>query len=96
MKKFSELGIMTESKGFVGDKIKAKKILNKTITVHSWEIKPSKYTGDCLYLQIELDGTKHVVFSSSKVLMDTIKKIPATDFPFETTIIENNERHEFS
>lgn len=72
--------------GFVGDKIKIERILNREIIIHKWEIKPSDYTKECLYMQIELKQVRYVAWTGSKYLIETIKKIPADKFPVITTI----------
>ena len=100
MNEFKDFGIKTTSKSFVGDKIKMSKILNKKIAVIDFKMSDSKYTdkgnGKCLQLQIEVSETKHVVFTGSAFLMETIEKIPKEKFPFTTTIVEENERYEFT
>ena len=96
MQKFSDFGIKSEIKSFTGEKIKVKKILNTEITVLDFKIEDSKYEGKCLYLQIQKGETKHVVFTSSKYLIQVIEQIKKEQFPFETTIIENDERFEFT
>ena len=99
MKKFSDFGVQPSMPILQGDKIKIERILNREIIVHGFQLKDSKYdrgNGKCLYIQIELDGEKRVVFSGSGVLMDTINKIPKEGFPFTTTIIKDNERYQFT
>lgn len=97
MKKFSDLGVKTElQETLTGDKIKMHKVLNRSITVHNFRIEPSKFTGQCLYMQIEMDGEKRVVFTGSVGLLQVIQKIPKTDFPFTTTIVKENDRYEFT
>ena len=100
MNSFKDFNIKTEEKVFTGDKIKISKILNKPITVHDFKISNSKYpekgNGECLHLQISVDNEKRSVFTGSRVLSEKIKKVPESGFPFTTTIIEENERYEFS
>jgi len=97
MKKFSDLSINQPSKGFTGDKIKIGRVLNKSIVVHDYKITPSKFnTGDCLFMQISIADQMHVLFTGSQVLLETIQKIPKDGFPFETTIVEEDERYQFS
>jgi hypothetical protein len=99
MKKFSELGVTSNIQTFTGEKIKPSKILNRKITVLDYKIEDSKFGKNnekCLYLQIELDGEKRVVFTGSVVLAETIQKIAKTDFPFSTVIVKENERYEFT
>lgn len=101
MNSFKDFNIKPAVKGFVGDKIKIGKLLNKEIIVHSYKIADSKFgekdkDNKCLHLQVEMGGTKYVVFTGSLGLMDIIRKIPESSFPFISTIIEENERYEFS
>lgn len=97
MKNFKDLGVHVEKQGFVGNKIKINKILNKEIIVHKFKVIPSKFdSGKCLNLQIEVDGTKHVLFTGSGNLIGIIEKIDADHFPFKTTIIEENDCFYFS
>lgn len=92
MKQFSELGIEKDNDKYVGPKIGVDDILNTKIIVHKAKTEPSKLPkskpGDlCLYLQIEVNGEKRVVFTGSKSLLDLISKTNKDkDFPFETTI----------
>jgi hypothetical protein len=100
MTSFKDLGISPNLKAFTGDKIKIDRILNRAITVLDFKIEDSRFTdkgnGKCLYLHITLDGTMHVVFSGSRVLMDMIQKVPRESIPFTTTIVKNNEHLEFT
>jgi hypothetical protein len=101
MNNFKDFGIAIESKTFVGDKIKIKKVLNLEISVYDYLISDSKFKdksidGKCLKLQICLGDTKHIVFTGSKYLQECIEKVPKDKYPFKTIIIENNERYEFS
>lgn len=97
MKKFNDFNIKIECHAFTGDKIKVSKILNREITVQDFKIEPSKHNnGNCLYLQIKLNQTNHVVFTGSTVLMEQIKLIPSNGFPFITTIVEENDRFLFT
>lgn len=100
MTDFKDLGIKPNIKNFVGDKIKMSRILNKPIKLIDFKEDVSKYpekgNGKCLHLQIEVDGTMHIVFTGSTVLMDMIKQVPKEKFPVNTTIIEENESYQFT
>lgn len=97
MKKFSDFNITVTQNAFTGDKIKISKILNRPITVHAFKLENSKmFKGECLHLQIDLNGNKHVCFSGSTKLMEQIKQVPESGFPFQTTIICENEMYLFS
>ncbi|MBD3748531.1 MAG: hypothetical protein IE931_03450 [Sphingobacteriales bacterium] len=96
MNTFKDFNITVTQQTFTGDKIKMSKILNREITVKEYKIEDSKFKGKCLYLQIELNQINHVVFTSSVILMEAIKQVPSHGFPFKTTIIQENERYEFT
>lgn len=97
---FKDLGIKVSAKGFEGEKIKTERILNKQITVEAYKIVTSKFTekgnGRCLHLQITIDGNKRVWFTGSANLMEVIEQVPKDKFPFQTTIVKENERFEFT
>lgn len=99
MKRFSDFGIKSGD-AFTGDKIKIDKILNREITVVKYKLEESKFpknkSGKCLHMQIELSGTKLVVFSGSDFLMNQLKQIEENDFPFIATIIKSNDHFEFT
>ena len=99
MKKFSDLGIKSEA-GMTGSKITIARILNREITVLSYRIEDSKFpknkSGKCLFLQIEVDNEKRVVFTGSDVLLSQIKQVNPEDIPFVSTIIKNGEHFEFT
>jgi hypothetical protein len=98
MKTFKEFNLKPAVKKFTGEKIKISKVLNKEIVVHDYKIEDSKFEGKgkCLFLQIELDGAKRVVFTGSTILTELIQQIASTDFPFITTIVEIDEHFEFN
>lgn len=96
MKAFKDLGIKSESKGFVGDKIKISKILNREIVVSEYKVVESNYKGKCLHLQIAIGENRHVVFTGSNNLIEQISKVEKADFPFTTTIVMEDERYEFT
>ncbi|WP_412464233.1 hypothetical protein [Flavobacterium mekongense] len=96
VKTFSSLGIKTKAQAFVGEKIKVKKILNTEIIVHNHKIVDSKFQGRCLHIQIQKGSEKHVVFTSSKYLMDQIEQMKPEDFPVSTKIVEIDDRYEFT
>jgi len=101
MKSFSQLNIQTTARSFEGDKIKISRILNKEIIVHHFKLENSKVFTDrgtckCLHLQISLNDEKHVVFTSSSGLIEAIQQVCEEDFPFSTTIINDNDRFIFT
>jgi hypothetical protein len=96
MKEFKDFNIAAPEQNFKGDKIKMSKILNKKITVYDYKIEDSKFEGERLKLQIKMDEKDHIVFTSSTFLKQMIAKVDKKDFPFATTIIEDNERFVFT
>jgi hypothetical protein len=103
MNRFSQFNIKAPSKGFEGSKIKMARILNREVVVHDYKIEDSKVkafiekgSGKCLHLQISLDSEMHVVFTSATGLVETIQQVPKNQFPFTTTIIEENDRYKFT
>lgn len=100
MKSFKEFGIKSVSQSLQGDKIKMDRILNREIVIHDYRIEDSKFNqqrgSKCLYIQISISGTKHVVFTGSINLMECIQQVPKEDFPFITTIVKENDRYEFT
>ncbi len=101
MNRFSQFNITTTTKGFEGEKIKISKVLNREIVVHEYKIEESKLfkekgTGKCLHLQISFNEEKHIIFTSSGGLISAIQQIPENEFPFITTIVEENDRFKFT
>lgn len=95
-KKFSDFGIKPTLTHFVGDKMKISKILNREIQILDFSLQPSNYNGTRMTLQFELNGEKHILFTGSTVLMEMIEKVPKTEFPFLTTIVQEGEHYEFT
>jgi len=101
MKSFEQFNIKLTTKGFEGDKIKMSKILNKVIIVYYYKIEDSKVYKDrgtckCLQLQISINEIKHIIFTSSSGLIEMIQQVPEDGFPFETTIVQDNDRFKFT
>lgn len=98
MTAFKDLGIKAELSNFTGDKIKIDRLLNAEISVLDYKIEDSKVKQGtkCLVLQLEKNGTKHVLFTGSTILMQMIKQVPKDKFPFTTTIIKESEHLEFT
>lgn len=100
MKSFSDLQIEVRNEHFVGDKIKVKRILNKEIIVLNSRIEKSKFedsnSGKRLKLQIEFEGEKRIIFTSSRMLTAAMEQVPKNALPFKTTIIEEGEAYQFN
>ncbi len=95
-KNFKDFGIEPPEEGFIGDKIKMAKVLNQEIIVNNFRIEKSNYEGKCLYLQITYRDAKRVIFTQGKALLDSIQKLTKDQFPFTTTIVEENDRFRFT
>jgi len=97
MKKFGDFA--KEEKIMDGEKMKLVEILNREITVIGHKIRGSQYaksnTERYLSLQFELDGTKHVTFTGSNVLIDQMERY-AEEIPFTTTIVKIDKYFTFS
>lgn len=100
MNKFSEFGIKPKTDHFTGDKIKMLKVINQEIIVHAFKLNESKFKNSnsdkCLNLQIEIKGEKFILFTGSKVLSETIQKVPKDSFPFSTIISKEGESFQFN
>jgi hypothetical protein len=103
MNRFSQFSVRIPDKGFEGPKIKISKILNREIVVHAFRIEDSKVkqfqekgSNKCLHLQISINNEMHIVFTSGVTLIAVIQQISADNFPFTTTIIEENDRYIFT
>jgi hypothetical protein len=96
-KKFSDFGIVAEYTGFTGTKMKVNEILNLEIKIYDFKIEPSTSKPGTmrLVLDFELHGKRKIVFTSAKILQQTIQKVPKTDFPFDATIVLKEQHLEF-
>jgi len=95
MKKFSEFKIDNKLK-FNGDKISINDILNKKISIHRYSISESKYNGNYLTIQIEIDNKDMVIFTGSNNLIQVIKQVKNENFPFETIIKKKYKQYIFT
>jgi len=67
------------------------------IIVVDYRIEKSKVNaGDCLHMQIKMNGNDQVIFTGSTTLISMIQQIPKDKFPFTTIIVRNDRRVEFS
>ncbi len=100
MNSFKDFGIQPSVKKFVGDKIKIKKVLNVEIVIHHFNIGPSDFpdkgNGKRLDIQIEMDGTKYLLWTGSVQLQDMMLQVSETGFPFTTIIKEDGESYKFT
>jgi len=98
MNNFKDFGIKPTVKGFVGEKIDINRLLNREITVHAFRVEDSKKREGtkCLWLQLAIGEIKYVTFIGATGLIEMIQKVPSDKFPFNTTIIKDNNRLQFS
>lgn len=98
MNSFKDFDIKPRVNPFVGEKIKVEKIFNVPIKVLGFKIEPSKQKPgtDLLTIQIEKKDEKRIIFTGSTVLMDQIQRVPKDKFPFEATIVGENDYYEFT
>lgn len=88
MKDFGEFNIVPERKGFRGEKISIKKILNVNIIIEEFKVEKSKFEGKRLDLQIVFNNVQRLCMIGSQNLIDMIEKVPKNGFPFTTKIIQ--------
>lgn len=100
MIEFKELGIKPSVKQFEGEKIVISRILNKKIIICDYIIDNSKFqekgNGKCLKMQIIVDNFKRIIFTGSAYLQEMIDQVPKDKFPFQTTIINDNDSYQFT
>lgn len=98
MKSWKDLNIKPASMSLIGESISLEKLLDTNIILLDYIIKPStKKTGtNCLYLQIEHDDQKRVVFTGSEFLIDLARMIDRKDLPIQTKIVKVNRHYEFT
>lgn len=68
-----------------GAKIKLENILDKPLIVKDFRVTKSKFDGDCLKLQVEINGENRVVFTGSNVLIEQAQKY-SDHMPFSAKI----------
>ena len=98
MKSFKDFNIQrSEIQKFTGDKMKMSKIINKEISVLDFKLEKSKFNEDPrLCIQFAINDTKYIVFTQAKNLIDNIQQVRKEDFPFTTTIVEQDDWFEFT
>ena len=85
--KFSDLGINIENNNFTDPKISINDILNVEITILGFKKEVKTANGDRHLVQIDMDGTKRVFFTSSAHITKVLEH-ENVQFPF-TTIIKS-------
>lgn len=94
MKKFSDF---SKEHGLEGSKLQISDVFGKEITVLGYRVMDSKIVKNkpCLQLQFSLDGEKHVLFSTSGVLLKQMEQY-AEHVPFTATIKKIGNYHTFT
>ena len=93
--KFSDFA--EETKVFDGDKKKIENVLNQEILIIDFKVKSSKHKQGSLYatIQFKIEGTNHIVFTGSGVLIDQLEKYKDS-MPFYTTIKKIDRYYTFT
>jgi hypothetical protein len=71
-----------------GDKIKIEAVLNREVLVTGFKVTTSKYKENsqrCMTLQVEVDGSRRVVFTGSSVMIEQVERYKG-HIPFLTVI----------
>jgi len=100
MKAFSDLDVKL-TRRFEGDRIRIEKLEGDEVIVKDYEIRASKLKkendpnwkdgqNECLYLQLEVNGQKRVLWGNYKFLIDQVRQINKDDLPFRTKIINDH------
>jgi len=96
-KRFSDFA--QESGPLNGSKLKIDDVLNREIVVIGFKLKESKYqksnSTNCLTIQFELDGHRHVAFTGSSILAEQMAKYQQ-EIPFTATIKKIDKYYTFS
>lgn len=101
-RKFKDLGITLPDKppALIGDSIEANMLFGREIAVLGGRIEDStKFPGTkCAWIQIEIDGAKRALFSSSSTIIAQIAEAIKKDgFPFDTVMVKNQDKsHKFT
>lgn len=99
---FSDLNVTLKEPALVGQKIEVNDVLDASIEVHRFYVKPTKFVKpgkepkDVLHLQIKHENKDRVIFVPSKNLIEQIKQVPEDKFPFKATIIKQGKGLQFS
>lgn len=97
MKKFSDFA--SPKVALDGDKIKLDDLVNREIVVLGYRIEKSRYSknksGDYLTLQVEVDGSRRIVFTGSDVLIDQLREY-GKEAPFSSVIRKVNRFYTLS
>ena len=99
MNRFEDLNIKTGSDLLTGEKIKISRVINKEIVITGFKIEESKYpknkSGKCLFLQIELENEKRIIFTGANALIDVMIQVKKDNLPIKTMIVQEGEHYEF-
>ena len=98
VKEFKSFGIKPDTEKFTGESISIKKLFDKPIIVHKYKLTESKFEGkgNRLDMQITFKDELRVVWTGSQNLISMINQVPKTEFPFSTTIVDNDGTYLFT
>ena len=94
-KRFSDFAEKNETR-LDGEKMKLADIVGKEILAKGFSVSKSKhYAGEYATLQFELEAEKHVVFLSSKVIIEQLQKYE-NQLPYLATIVKIGKYYSLS
>lgn len=99
MNTLQKLGIKNEPTGFIGKVIEIDEVFEKNIIIHRYQITESKYpkknNDKLMNLQIEIDGGKRLLRTTSVGLMNVMKQVTDDSLPVLVRIIKNKSTKGF-
>lgn len=95
VKRFSDFAEKNDAR-LDGEKMKLADIVGKEILVKGFSLAKSKhYSGEYATLQFELENAKHVVFLSSKIIIEQLQKYES-QLPYLTTVVKIGKYYSLS
>jgi hypothetical protein len=99
MNTLQKLGIKNVPTGFLGKVIEIDEVFEKNIIIHRYEITESKYpkknNDRLMNLQIEIEGDKRLLRTTSVGLMNVMRQVDGSNLPILTRIIKNRSTKGF-
>lgn len=99
MKTIEKFSDFTEETTLDGEKMRIDDIVNREIIITGYKITSSRFAKSncqqCLKLQFDINGKKHILFTGSNVLIDQVNKYKEK-IPFLATVIKIDKFYSFS
>ena len=95
MLSFDQLGVSIDRR-FSGQRIRINNVLDRQVIVHDMEIRESKIKSkdasiqQCVYIDLEVDGERRLLFGSYRYIIEQCTKIPKDSYPFSCTITNDH------